>query len=1020
MAASNKVGSVLIVGAGISGMGSAQLLAHMGYQVYLLDSAPGIGGSMHLLDRTFPTDSCGLCIMLPDQPAYCPTLECGRHPNIEILPSAEVESLEGEAGDFRASIVHRPRYVDIERCNNCGLCVEVCPVERPDDYEGHLHRVKAIYRPPTRAVPDAYVIDMDYCTRCGQCVEVCPTEAIDLGMAERRSEIEVGAVILSPGYQAFDARLKGEFGYGYYDNVLTSLEFERMVSLAGSTQARLVRPSDGVAPRRVAFIQCVGSRDESIGYPYCSSVCCMYTAKQLAAAKEIAPDLEATVFFMDIRTFGKDFERYFNRVESLPGVTYRRCMVSSVKEVPHTRDLRVAFVTEDGTLREEDFGMVVLAVGLAAPEGFKALASRLGVKLNEFGFCVTDRFAPHETTRSGVFVGGAFREPKDIPETVAEAASVAGEAAKAQGSRGAGEQGSRGAEVLPERDVSDEEPRVGVFVCSCRGQVAEVVDVGAVAEYAGQLSGVALVKVVEDACGADLAAVQKAIEEQGLNRVVVAGCSQRLYQPEFAALMRRVGLNPHLLERADLREGIAWVHRDVPEQATAKARAAVEMAVTRSTLQYPISNIQSPISKRGLVIGGGLAGLTAALELAELDFGVDLVEKGEELGGNLRTAYYTLEGSKPQELLGSFIERVKVNGLIHVYLNTELRELRGTKGNFLTTLALADGTDQVLEHGAIIVATGAQPATTTEYLYGQHDRVLTQKELEARLAEIQNPKSKAQTPYSAFRIPQSVVMIQCVGSRDENRPYCSRVCCSHAVKNALKLKELNPETRVFVLYREARTYGFHELYYREARDKGVVFIRYELPDKPRVEAAGDGLRVSLREPILGQEIALDADLLVLSTGIVPHDNDALSQVLGVPLDEDGFFQEAHPKMRPLDFFKEGIFLCGLAHSPRFIDETICQAKGAAVRAAALLSLPQLESKDTLVQVNARLCSFCGLCVEACPYEARYLDYDERVARVIEVLCKGCGVCAMVCPNKATAQVAFAPRQMLMAVDALME
>jgi len=334
---SNKVGSVLIVGAGISGMGSAQLLAQMGYKVYLLDSAPGIGGSMHLLDRTFPTDSCGICIMLPDQPAYCPTLECGMHPNIEILPCAEVESLDGQAGDFRASILHRPRYVDVEKCNNCGLCVEVCPVERPDDYEGHLHKVKAIYRPPTRAVPDAYVIDMDYCTRCGKCVEVCPTEAIDLDMAERRSEIEVGAVILSPGYQAFDARLKGEFGYGYYDNVLTSIEFERMVSLAGSTQAHLVRPSDGAAPGRVAFIQCVGSRDESIGYPYCSSVCCMYTAKQLAAAKEIAPDLEATVFFMDIRTFGKDFERYFNRVEALPGVTYRRCMVSSVKEVPGTR-----------------------------------------------------------------------------------------------------------------------------------------------------------------------------------------------------------------------------------------------------------------------------------------------------------------------------------------------------------------------------------------------------------------------------------------------------------------------------------------------------------------------------------------------------------------------------------------------------------------------------------------------------------------------------------------------------------
>jgi heterodisulfide reductase subunit A len=538
-----------------------------------------------------------------------------------------------------------------------------------------------------------------------------------------------------------------------------------------------------------------------------------------------------------------------------------------------------------------------------------------------------------------------------------------------------------------------------------------VVDVEAVAEYVGRLDGVALAEVVEDACGADLAALKQAIEEQDLNRVVIAGCSHRLYQPEFAALMRRVGLNPHLLERADIREGVAWVHRDLPEQATAKAKAAVEMAVTKAVLHQAISPLWLAPSRRALVIGGGLAGMTAALELAELGFEVDLVERAGELGGNLRTAYYTLEGGKPQELLASLIERVEANELVKVYLNTEVRELRGSKGNFLTTLALADGSDEVLEHGAIIVATGALPATTTEYLYGQHDRVLTQKELEAQLFELQTSNFKLQNL-------QSVVMIQCVGSRDENRPYCSRVCCSHAIKNALKLKELNPEVRVYVLYRELRTYGFHELYYREARDKGVVFIRYELPDKPRVEVAGDGLRVSLREPILDQEIVLDADLLVLSTGIAPNDNRALSEVLGVPLDEDGFFQEAHSKMRPLDFLREGVFLCGLAHSPRLIDETICQAKGAAVRAAALLSLPRLESKDTLVQVNARLCSFCGLCVEACPYEARYLDYDERVAKVIEVLCKGCGVCAMVCPNKATAQVAFEPRQMLTAVDAL--
>ena len=818
MMQSENKGAVLVVGAGIAGMEAALLLAEKGVKAYLLDSAPAIGGSMHLLDRTFPTNYCGICIMDPVQPSYCPTLECERHENIKLLPYAEVVKLEGNIGAFTATVRHKPRYVDVDKCNNCGLCAEVCPVSRPADYEGHLAPVKAIYRPPTRAVPVAYVIDMDYCTRCGKCVEVCPTGAIDLDMPEREEQIQVGAVLVAPGFAPFDARRKGEFGYGHCDNVLTSLEFERMVSLAGSTVAHIRRPSDGKPPKRIAFIHCVGSRDMANAMPYCSSVCCMYTAKQVTVAKELDPDLEITVFHMDLRTMGKGYERYFERVKALPGVTYRRAMPARVYQSQRTRNLYLTYVAEDGSLKEEEFDMVVLAVGFTPPPEAKALGKALGIELDSFGFAVTDPFFPGRTTRPGVFVAGAFREPKDIPETVVEAAGIAGEVARVLGSRGAKEQGSKGAEEMPpERDVSDEEPRVGVFVCTCRGEIPRVVDVGAVVEHAGKLDGVALAQVVEDACGADLAAIREVIEQQELNRVVIAGCSQRLYQSKFAALMRQAGLNPQLLERADLREGVAWVHRDVPEQATAKAQAAVEMAVTKSTFHYPISSVQSPISKRGLVIGGGLAGLTAALELAEMGFGVDLVEKSEVLGGNLRTAYYTLEGGKPQELLSSLIKQVEANELISVYLNTEVRELRGTKGNFLTTLTLPDGDDKVLEHGAVIVATGAQPATTTEYLYGQHDKVLTQKELEARLAEIQNP-------HSAFRVPQSVVMIQCVGSRDENRPYCSRVCCSHAIKNALKLKELNPETRVYVLYREVRTYGFHELYYREARDKGVVFI----------------------------------------------------------------------------------------------------------------------------------------------------------------------------------------------------
>ncbi len=1000
---SQRSKSVLLVGAGISGMQSALLLAEAGYKAYLLDSAPGIGGSMHLLDRTFPTDSCGLCLMLPGRAGYCPTIECDLHDNIEILPYAEVVGVQGEPGDLAVTVRHKSRYVRVDLCNDCGLCAQVCPVERPDQYEGDLDRHKAIYQPPTRAIPAAYVIDMDYCTRCGKCVAVCPTAAIDLEMEECQSQVHVGAVILSPGFEPFDARLKGEYGFGHYDNVLTSIQFERMISLSGSTGAAIARPSDGRTPRRVAFIQCVGSRDESVGRGYCSSVCCMYTAKQVAVAKRLQPDLDVTVFFMDIRAHGKDFDEYFDAVESLPGVTYRRCMVSSIHQSQRTRDLRLAYVAEDEDLQEEVFDLVVLSVGFAPPLGFQQLGQALGVELNRYGFCVTDAFSPNESARPGILVGGAFREPKDIPETVVEGSAVAMAAARLLGDSA---EESEAAPAVEERDVSEEWPRVGVFLCACRGEVGEVVDLGSVAAHAQGFRDVVLVQVLDNAClSGGMEQIGQAVAEQKLNRVVVAGCAARLYQSAFERMMREAGLSPGLLERVNLRGECAWVHQGNGKAATPKAKELVEMAVAGVRLGKSLHPVAEDVVQRALVVGGGLAGMTAALSMAQMGHEVDLVERSGELGGQLQELRYTLEEDDPATFLHSLVERVERNHLIHVFREAQVESVSGLAGQYQTVLSLPGGENETLSHGVIIVATGGHEILPDEYLYGQDPRVVTQRELETMLAD-------------GEEVPSDVVMIQCVGSREPERPYCSRVCCSKAVANALKIKERDPRARVFVLYREMRTYGFREDHYREARHDGVIFLRYALPAKPQVSADEEGLTVRLMDPITGEEVSIPAGMLVLSTGIEPSDNRALAEMLDVPLDRNGFFREEYPKMRPLDFTRRGMFVCGLAHAPCSADEAIMQAQGAAMRAATILAKPRLAGLPNVATVTPKRCSACGLCVEVCPYGARVLEPGWPCAEVIEVLCQGCGTCVVTCPNKASQQKGIEVGQVYSMLDAV--
>jgi len=998
--------AILIVGAGLSGMQSALLLAQRGHAVYLLDEAPGIGGSLHLLDRTFPTDSCGLCISSPTNATYCPSIECSLHPNIMPLPLSELLHLDGAPGRFQARIRRNPRYVNVERCNLCGDCAAVCPVTRPHAHEGNLAPQKAIYAPPPRAVPNAYVIDMTACIRCGKCVAACPTQAINLDEQATEQTLDVGAVILSPGFSPFDARRKGEFGFGVFSNVVTSIQFERMVSPPGSTKGKLVRPSDGKTPKRIAFIQCVGSRDQTVGREYCSSICCMYTAKQARAALESQPDAEITVFTMDIRTFGKGYERYWESVRQ-EGIRFRRAMVSKAKQHPKTGHVALNYVSEGGEPKEEEFDLVVLAIGLEPSESARKLAERIGLGVNAYGFGEAGEFAPVASARPGVFVAGCYLEPKDIPDTVAEAAAAAAHAAQTAS------QPAPARPVVPSGQVAESEPAIGVFICTCNGTIGQAMDVAALAEYAASLPHVVAVGRAEDCCSEQgIANLGEWIRTTGSNRLVFAGCSPRTCQTELARALAQAGLNDAFLQRANLREGCAWVHGHSPALATEKAKDLVAMAAARAVHANPVRIQTTDVDDGALVIGGGLAGMTAALTLANLGHPVTLVERENRLGGQLHNVGFTVETPDPQTRAEHLAAQVSHHDRITVHLGATLASFSGVGGRFRAEIQTAAGERVPVSAGAVIVATGGHEAQVREYLYGEDTRVLLQGDLSRALSG--GEETLAQSPFASAR---NLVMIQCAGSRDENRPYCSRICCTQAVKNAIRLKELKPEANIFILYRDIRTFGMHELLYRQARDKGVVFIRYELPDKPKVEPAADGLGVRVTDATLNETVLLQADAVVLSTGIAPNANAELAQLLGVPLDSDGFFQEQHPKMRPLNFMKPGMYLCGLAHGPHFIRETIAQAQGAAMRAAAYLAEKQRASKMTRVGVNKRLCSFCGLCVSACPYGARVMDYEERVARVLDELCQGCGICAVTCPNKATQQYTFEHKAVLAEVDA---
>ncbi len=932
--------------------------------------------------------------------------------NIALLTLSEITKISGEAGNFTVSITKYPRYVDMEKCIACGLCAEKCPAKTSDTFNEGLNKRKAIYIPYPQAVPLKYVIEADRCIyfkrkgRCRACEKFCPTGAINFEDRKENISLNVGSVILTAGYKPFNPDHLDNYQHNRLPNVVTSMEFERILAAGGPTGGHVQRPSDGNTAYKIAWLQCVGSRDiNRCDNAYCSSVCCMYAIKEAGIAGEhVGDQYQGTVFHMDIRTFGKDFEKYYNRAKD-KGVRFIRSRVHSITEKNRDGTLTLTYVTEAGKNISKDFDMAVLSVGMEPNDSAVAAAQKIGLELTPFNFVKTDDLDPVATTRPGIFVAGVLQGCKDIPSSIMEASAAACRAsinlAETRGSM------VRAKEFPDEIESNSQKPRIGVFVCNCGVNIGGFADVPAIAEYAKGLSGVAYVEENLFTCAQDTQdKLVKVIREKNLNRIVVAACTPRTHEPLFQETIRNAGLNPYLFEMANIRNQCTWCHSEDRDKATEKAKDLVRMAISRAALLEPIPELSVSVEKSALVIGGGVAGMTAALSLADQGFPAVIVERSKTLGGNALDLVKTWRGTDVKRFVSGLISRVKTHPDISVLLNSGITGASGFIGNFETLVTTGD-LPQTINHGVTIIASGGRATDTDEYLYGQNNRVTRWHDLE-------------QAP-DRLKDADSIVFIQCVGSRDDHRPYCSNICCTASISQAIAIKTDKPHADVFVLYRDIRTPGEKELLYKKAREMGVIFIRYDLENKPVVSETDIGLIVEVWEPTIGQTVRIRADFVNLATAIEPDDPEEIAHLYKIPLNTEKFFMEAHAKLRPVDFATDGLFVCGLAHYPKSIDESISQALAAAGRAATVLARSSIAVSPLVSRVDRELCIGCGLCSEVCSFGAIEMEPVAGKgyrALNIEASCKGCGLCAASCPQHAIDMLHFRDCQIDAAIEAV--
>lgn len=940
--------------------------------------------------------------------------------NIELFTLSELIEVRGEEGDFSVKVRKKPRYVDMNKCIACGLCAEKCPKKVSDEYNMGMGKRKSIFIRYGQTVPLKYAIDPSSCLlmtrgKCRACEKFCPTGAINFDDREEVVTLKVGSIILSPGYTPFDPSIYESYGYRILPDVVTSLEYERLLSAGGPHMGHLVRPSDGKEPKRVAWVQCVGSREiHRAGNGYCSSVCCMYAIKQALVTKEhlAGQDSGQTIFYMDIRSPNKEFERYYEDARAR-NVRFVRSRPHSIDPGVNQTGVSITYSTEEGVLVTEEFDMAVLSVGMGAAGDALNLSRITGIELDSFGFARTLAFDPVASTRKGIYVAGGFLAPKAIPRSVTEASAAAAEASGKL---------SRAKSTLtkektypPERDVSGDEPRIGVFVCSCGINIAGVVNVKELVEYAGSLPHVVFVENNLFTCSTDTQNLIAArIREHDANRIVIAACTPRTHEPLFQDTLREAGLNAHLIEMANIRNQNSWVHQGDPARATEKAKDQIRMALAKAALNVPLESLQIEVVQRALVIGGGLAGMNSALALADQGFETLLVEKSDRLGGNAWHLNETWKGREVRPQLEAVISRVENHGHIEVLKKAEVKNASGSVGRFESDIEV-DGVVRRVEYGAAVIAVGAREYQPTEYLYGTDERVMTHLQFESKLQTGKEDLAKA----------SGVVFIQCVGSREAGRMYCSRVCCTHSVQAAIRLKELNPDMDIYILNREMRTYGMREELYRKARELGVIFIRYYRDRKPDVFKETDRLYVQVFDPILQRLLKIPADYLVLASAIVPYDNQAIIELFRCGHNEDGFLNEAHPKLRPVDMSVEGLFLAGLCNYPKPIDEAVAQGKAAAARANVILSKTVMQLDPIKSYVTDR-CDGCALCLDVCPYSAIALEeyekdgWKHRRIQTDKALCKGCGLCAATCPKRGVLVHGFTHDQLEAQVNTLLD
>ncbi len=1001
----------MIVGGGVTGIQAALDLADAGYFVYLIEKSGAIGGTMAQLDKTFPTNDCSMCIIAPK------LVECGRHLNIRIMTLSEVVGISGSAGNFTVSVKESPRYVDVDKCIACGLCTEKCPKKTKDEYNAATGRRKAIYLKYPQAVPLKYQIDPDACLQlkkpgsCGLCAKVCDAQAINFADLEKVHTLSVGAVVLAPGFEPFNPEPIGIWGYGKFPNVITSLQLERYLSATGPTEGHLARPSDGKPVRKIAFLQCVGSRDENkCGKGYCSSVCCMAAIKEAAMAKEHMPGLSTSIFYMDIRTHGKGFDKYFEKAKNELGVRFVRCRVHGVEPQGKNGDLRIRYINEQGRQVEEYYDMVVLSVGMETPKQLQGMVDLMGIQMSANNFAAASDFSPVTTSKEGIFTCGTFAGPKDIPQSVVEGSAAA--AAVAQLLVQVRGKLAREKVYPKEKNMAPETARTGVFVCHCGSNIASVIDVEAVETYARTLPGVVHVERNMFACSEDSQQMLiNRITEKNLNRIVIAACTPRTHEYLFRETLKAAGLNEYMIEIANIRNQDAWVHAQMPQLATTKACDLVRMAVAKVSSSVPLSSITVPIVPKGLVIGGGLAGMTAALSLAEQGFEVHLVEKSNKLGGNSLNLKHTYSGEHVPMKVAKLIDRILVNEKVILHKESVVSSVEGFVGNFKTTLKNVNGRTRTIEHGACIVATGGKIYSPDEYGYKSIQRVVTSIEFD-KLHDLKETHVKR---------GKSFVFIQCVGSREKERMYCSKVCCTHSVQSAIELKREDSSRNVYILYRDMRTYGERESLFKKARQMGVVFINYELHGKPKVTQNGKSIDVEVWDHVLHRPVLIKADMVILAAAIVANkDAEELAKLYKIPVEENGFFQEAHAKLRPVDFMTDGMFVAGLAHYPKPVDESVAQALAASARAATLLSKEKMTLDAVKAIIDPVFCDGCALCLDVCPYHAITLaetgkvaddGQPAKIAVINDAQCKGCGLCQGTCPKRGVAIAGFTLEQL---------